>query len=447
MQIQMQPCMKKTLHMKEFQMKRIDIISHADNVGGASRAAYRLYRTLLSADIDARMTVCEKKTDDWTVTGPASSFEKANNLIRSRIGGHFVKLQKTTNLNPHSANILPSNMAATINKSDADIVNLHWIGGETMSIEDIGRIRKPIVWTFHDMWGFSGSEHVVDDGPDARWRHGYYSNNRPASSSGLDLDRHTWNRKRRAWKNPIHVITPSRWLGACVKQSALMKDWPVSVIPNVLDTNVFKPLDRTFSRHVLNLPQHKKIVLFGAMGGGRSFNKGYDLLLEALKVLSLNQKDILCVVFGQSEPEHSSGIPFPIKWMGHIGDDATLALLYSAADVMVIPSRQENLPQSGTEAHGCGCPVVAFNCTGLPEVVDHQVTGYLAEPYKADDLARGITWVLDDKERHMHLSLAARKKAENFWSARIIIPAYLEVYESAKLTECAVDVRNLRITN
>lgn len=425
-------------------MTRIDILSNADNVGGASRAAYRLYRTLLSANVNAKMTVCEKKTDDWMVSSPSTAYGKVRYLIRPRIAGYLMKLQKTPNVNPHSVNILPSNMAAALNKSDADIVNLHWIGGETMSIEDMGRIRKPIVWTFHDMWAFCGSEHVADDGPNARWRTGYYRDNRPPCSSGLDIDRHTWNRKRAAWKNPIHVVTPSHWLAECVKQSALMKDWPVSVIPNVLDTSVFKPLDRLFSRHVLNLPSDKKIVLFGAMGGGRSFNKGYDLLLEALEVLSTSQKDILCVVFGQSEPEHSSGIPFPIKWMGHIGDDATLALLYSAADVMIIPSRQENLPQSGTEAHACGCPVVAFNCTGLPEVVDHRVTGYLAEPYRPDDLARGIAWVLEDRARHAKLGLAARTKAENLWSARVVIPAYLNVYEIAKLSHHPVGLRNLR---
>ena len=182
------------------------------------------------------------------------------------------------------------------------------------------------------------------------------------------------------------------------------------------------------------------------MGGSRSFNKGYDLLIEALKVLSTHQGNILCVVFGQSEPEHLPDIPFPIRWMGHIGDDATLALLYSAADVMIIPSRQENLPQSGTEAHACGCPVVAFNCTGLPEVVDHCVTGYLATPYRPDDLAHGIEWVLEDKERHTNLRIAARKKTENLWSARSVIPAYLNVYELAQLGHRAtVDLRNLRV--
>ena len=413
-------------------MSRVTILSHSDNGGGASRAAYRLYQALRAAGVDPRMTVRSKQTGDWTVTPTSKNYAKAVNFARSRFGGYMMLLQKTPNANMHSTNVLPSNLAAALNASDADVVNLHWLGGEVMSVEDIGRIRKPVVWTLHDMWAFCGAEHVTDDGVDARWRAGYDRGNRPFPCSGPDIDRFTWNRKLRAWKHPAHIVTPSRWLADCVRHSALMKDWPVTVIPNVLDTDVFKPLDRQYCRHVLNLPGDKRIVLFGAFGGGGSLNKGYDLLLEAMNSLAASRLDILCVVFGQSEPQAPPSIPFPIKWMGHVGDDSTLALLYGAADVMVIPSRLENLPQSGTEAHACGCPVVAFDCGGLSEVVDHRVTGYLAEAYRTDDLARGIAWVLSDKMLNARLGQAARAKAKKLWSASSVVPAYLDVYEAAR---------------
>jgi glycosyltransferase involved in cell wall biosynthesis len=424
-------------------MTRISILSHADGGGGASRAAYRLYRALQGADIKPAMTVRSKVTGDWTVRAAPNAHAKAMNLVRSRFGGYLMLLQKTANANMHSANLLPSNLAAALNASAADVVNLHWLGGESMSVEDVGRIRKPVVWTLHDMWAFCGAEHVTDYGADARWRTGYYRGNRPADSSGPDIDRHTWNRKRRAWTSPMHIVTPSRWLADCVRHSALMQDWPVTVIPNVLDTDMFKPLDRQFCRHALNLPGDKKIVLFGAFGGGGNLNKGYDLLLDAMHALAGSRLDILCVVFGQSAPQEPADIAFPIRWMGHIGDDATLALLYGAADVMVIPSRLENLPQSGTEAHACACPVVAFNCGGLPEVVDHRVTGYLAEPYQTDDLARGIAWVIGDKIINATLGEAARRKAETLWSAGSVVPAYLDVYEAARTRAFARPVYSL----
>jgi glycosyltransferase involved in cell wall biosynthesis len=411
-------------------MTRIEIVSYSDSVGGASRAAYRLYRALRHSEGSARMTVMEKKTDDWGISGPSNVIEKAKRYIRPKIGGRIVALQRSHDGIQHSTNLLPSNFSHDLNRRDTDVVNLHWVGGETMSIEDLGRIRKPVVWTFHDMWPLCGAEHFADDGADARWRSGYFPHNRRSGASGLDIDRYTWNRKRRAWHNPVQVVTPSRWLANCVGASSLMKDWPVAVIPNVIDTDIFKPLDRVHSRHALSLPLDRKIVMFGALGGVRDARKGYDLLRDALNILSAEPGEIQCVVFGQGEPERASSIPFPIKWMGHIHDDTTLALLYSAADVMVTPSRQENLPQSATEAHACGCPVVAFDCTGLPDVVVHQETGYLARPFDPADLAHGIAWVLADMPRRARLGAAARDRALQLWSPGAIVPAYLALFDA-----------------
>jgi glycosyltransferase involved in cell wall biosynthesis len=412
------------------QMTRIEILSNSDTVGGASRAAYRLYRALQTCTPDTRMTVADKRTDDWGVQGPANVLEKAKRFLCPKIAGRLTALQRTDNTSTHSLNLLPSNMAAGINRSNVDLVNMHWVGGETLSIEDMGNIRKPQVWTFHDMWALCGAEHFSDDGPDARWRKGYFVHNRSTGAKGLDLDRFTWNRKRRAWKQPVQVVTPSRWLADCVRQSVLMRDWPVAVIPNVLQTDVFKPLDRDHSRQALNLPLDRQIVLFGALGGTRDPRKGYSLLLEALNLLAASGAPILCVVFGQSEPRHALPVPFAVKWMGHVSDDTTLALLYSASDVMVTPSKLENLPQSATEAQACGCPVVAFHCSGLPEVVEHLATGYLARPFDPVDLAHGIAWVLGDPFRRRALQLAARDRAQRLWSPQAVVPAYLALYGS-----------------
>lgn len=412
-------------------MTRITLLSHSDNGGGASRAAYRLYRGLRAADAETCMLVRSKQSGDWTVRTLPARHAKLVNFLRSRCGGHLMRLQNTGNPNMHSANWLPSNLAATINASDADVVSVHWLGGEAMSVEDLGRIRKPAVWTLHDMWAFCGAEHVTDDDEGARWRTGYTRANRAPGATGPDLDRHTWLRKRRAWTRPVQIVTPSRWLADCVRHSALLRDWPVAVIPNALDTDVFKPLDQAFCRHVLNLPPDRRIVLFGAFGGARSLNKGYDLLHGALQKLGAAARDMLCVVFGESAPQAPPALPLPVRWMGHVADDATLALLYGAADVMVIPSRRENLPQSGTEAHACGRPVVAFRCSGLPEVVDHGETGYLAQPFDSADLARGIAWVLDDAPRQASLGAAARAKALAQWSTPRVVRAYLDIYEAA----------------
>jgi len=412
---------------------RVSIISHRETSGGAARAAFRLHHSLLRFGVKSRMMVGSKRTDDWTVDGPSSLVGRAIGLMRPSIGEQFLRLQKTANSNLHSTNILPSRLSSTINNGEADVVNLHWVAGETLSIADIGRITKPIVWTFHDMWPFCGAEHVTEFGSGARWRDGYLSQNRPHGDSGLDLDKWTWKRKKNAWKKQMHIICPSRWLAECVRGSSLMGSWDVNVIPNPLDLEVFKPLDKGFCRNVLNLPLNKKIILFGAIGGDKDHNKGYDLLIEALHVLAgrSDQNDVLCCVLGQTQPRVSLGLPFDFQWMGRLHDDATLSLIYNSADVVLVPSRQENLPQSGTEAQACGCPVVAFDVTGLPDVVEHRRTGYLAKPYDTEDLARGIEWVLYSTYSRKRVCVAARNRAEKYWAIDRVVPQYLDVYKRA----------------
>lgn len=349
-----------------------------------------------------------------------------------------MRLQKSDNLNPRSGNWLPSAMANEINRSSADVVNMHWVAGETLSIEDIGRIRKPVVWTLHDMWPFCGAEHYASDDESARWRSGYGAVNRPVGNHGLDLDRLVWQRKRRAWKRPMHIVAPSHWMAECARQSVLFRDCPVSVIPNVLDTAIYQPLNRDFCRQVLGLPADRPIILFGAIGGARDPRKGYDLLLDALTRLAaiVNTQKMLCVVFGQGTPQSPPALAFPTRWMGYVHDDATLALLYNAADVMVVPSIQENLPQTATEPQACGCPVVAFDCTGFRDAVKHRETGYLARTFDTEDMAIGLHWILEDADRRGRLGKAARQRALRLWAPDVVLQQYLQVYDSA-IRRCA----------
>src|SRR5680860_414365 len=158
---------------------------------------------------------------------------------------------------------------------------------------------------------------------------------------------------------------------------------------------------------------------------------GWDLLQPALTQVAGRVPNVHGVIFGQGEPQHPLQLGLPLHWMGHLHDDTTIALLYSAADVMVVPSRQEAFGQTASEAQACGCPVVAFNVTGLPDVVEHGTTGYLAEAYSSEDLAKGIAWVLEDAERRAQLGGQARERAVRLWSPEVVVPQYLEVYQAA----------------
>ncbi|AFH93120.1 MULTISPECIES: glycosyltransferase family 4 protein [Providencia] len=405
-------------------------ISHSDLIGGAARAAYRLHMAQLDLGIDSQMLVRNKLSDHWSISGPSTRFEKSCNLFRSPIGHYINKLQRSHNVNFHSGDWLPSRWAKKINSSNIDIVHLHWVAGETMSIEDIGRIKKPIVWTLHDMWPFCGTEHVTNYDENARWKIGYSSSNRNNLDKGLDLDKLVWLRKKKAWKKQyMHIVAPSNWMAECAKNSILFKDYPIIIIPNALDTDIYKPLDKFFCRNLLNLPLNKTIILFGAMGGGKDPNKGFDLLIASLNYLSqtIDNKKIMCLIFGQSKPQEFTNLPFETRWLGHVHDDTTLCSIYNAADIMIVPSRTENLPQAATEAHSCGTPVVAFNTTGLKDIIEHLKTGYLANAFDSRDLASGIKFILN--EENIQFSLNARTRATTFYSQRIVANQYLALYQ------------------
>ncbi len=326
----------------------------------------------------------------------------------------------------HSPAILPSNWPKKLNESAADFVHMHWVAGEMMSIADIGRITKPVVWTLHDMWAFCGAEHYTGD---MRWQAGYQKENRPNYEARFDLNRWTWLRKKKYWQTPMHIVTPSNWLADCVKNSALMKNWPVTVIPNPLDTNRWKPLEQSLARELMGLPHDVPLVLFGALGGNRDPRKGFDLLEKALEHLRGEVDGLELVIFGQLAPEMSPDLGFPIHYTGHLHDDLSLQALYSAADVLVIPSRQDNLPNTGVEALSVGTPVISFNTGGLSDIVKHRHTGYLAQAFDTEDLANGIMWVLAQQESG-DLRKNARVQAESHFSYPAVASQYLNVYRS-----------------
>ncbi len=418
-------------------LKVLHVNTSAHN-GGAARAAFRIVLGQRKHGLDSKLLVMDQYESHPAILRPGSEFSVVSRKIRSYLSNRVLRLQHSDNSSAHSLNMLPGGLAKWINSSDADVVNLHWVGLEMLSIGEIGRINKPICWTMHDMWPFSGAEHYDDLEAPFRYVPGYEASSRPLSYSGMDLDAWVWRRKKKLWAGKtFHLICPSRWLAECASSSELMKSSPTHVIPNSLDLDTYKPLDKDLCRQAYNLPMHRPVILFGAIGGGKDPRKGYDLLLECLNILgdklqSLDERDKpLCVVFGQNEPAEKSAIPFPVRWVGHLHDDQALALLYNAADVVVVPSRQENLPQTVTEPQACGCPVVAFNCTGFSDAVVDRVSGYLANAYDVEELADGICWVLEDDQRRKSLGAAAREWALKAWSDQAVVPQYMEVYRQA----------------
>ena len=399
--------------------------SSNNDKGGAARAASRIHIALLKLGVDSTMFVDELDMPGERVFGSNRLLDIFLSKARAKAANLMLKSLNTENSGQHSLSVFPSHWLKFINESDADIVHLHWINREMLSISDIGKIKKPIVWTLHDMWSFSGAEHLCDDN---RWREGYFKNNRPLCEKGLDLNRWVFERKLKHWKEPINIVTPSTWLSECARSSYLMNSWPVLTIPNCLDVGLWKPTDKQHARNLFGFSQKKKIILFGSYGSNTTINKGFDLLLKSLQTLNNSVVDYELAVFGDASKVQYSKLNIPVHFMGHIKNDEKLVSLYNAVDMMVIPSRLEAFGQVASEAQACGTPVVAFSTSGLKDIIEHGQTGYLAKPFNIHDLAAGIEWVATAKDAH-NLSKKSKERAHEIFSYRHVAMQYRSLYE------------------
>jgi glycosyltransferase involved in cell wall biosynthesis len=410
---------------------RISVINNCDIEGGAARASFRLCGGLRQSGIDVSMWVQHKDGDHYWIAGPEGILKK----IVARVLPHLdilpLSLYPKRQKKYWSVNWLP-NPRLDLNRVDeADVVHLNWIGGGFLPIAAMTKLKRPLVWTLHDTWAYTGGCHY--NGGCDNFIYSCGSCPQLGSKKPNDLSRKIWQNKMSNWSGlPITIVTPSRWLAGEAKRSSLLRDHRIEVIPNGLDLNVFKPISKVIARQILGLPEEGLFVLFGAMNAATDKNKGYDYLQAALaRLLTSTKLNITSLlVFGASEPKSATQFGFPIRFFGRLHDDVALAVLYSAADVMVVPSVQEAFGQTASEAMSCGTPVVSFGATGLLDIVDHMKNGYLSQPYDSNDLARGIEWVLEDAERRKRLSESARLKCEEKFEISLVARQYIELYQS-----------------
>lgn len=406
---------------------KILIVNTSDIQGGAARAAYRLHQSLLEQDIDSQMLVQNKSSDDFRALAVSQTkLQKVISKLRPHIDSIPVKFYKNRTKTAFSpANTPFSNIVNRINEINPDIVNLQWICGGLIKIEDLLKIKVPIIWTLHDMWAFTGGCHYDEN------CFGYEKTcgNCPVLGSNKinDLSKKIFNRKQKIFNQlkDMRIVNVSNWLTNCTKKSTLLGNHKSMTIPNPLNTNKYKIYDKNETRRLWNLPKNKKLVLFGAIGGSKDFRKGYKELKESL--YKLKNKDIEFVVFGSSHPEESENLGFKTHYFGHLHDDVSLITLYNAVDVMIVPSLQEAFGQTASEAMSCGVPVVAFGATGLLDIVEHKVNGYLATPFDTNDLAQGIEWILNNKE-YSKLTINARNKIVNEFDNAVVAKQYIKLY-------------------
>ena len=399
---------------------KIKIFSTNDTFGGASRACFRLFNSLKHhTENDVKLNVAQKFSNDFNVI-PINKFKNLIRKILNRLEKTILRFNKTSNKIFHSLGLFGVIRSSEINSSDSDIINVHWINLSFMSIYTISKIKKPVVITLHDSWFFCGCEHHPISNSDSRFKNGYITENFSS------LNKLVWKEKKRVFKNNLNFIAPSKWIYKNAKQSPIFRDNDIIHIPNPLDTETFMPHDKSLSKQKYGFDVNSKVVLFGVFGDPNEINnKGIDLLLKSLELI--NDENFICICIGHMQEDILVG-KIKIKFLGRIHDEKELSYMYSLADVVVIPSRMENLTQMGTESMSCGTPVVAFDVGGNCDIID-KATGILVQPYNVNDFSKAIVKILKlNINDYKLMSKKCRRKAELNWSSEIVAKKYNEYF-------------------
>lgn len=413
---------------------RILLINTSERRGGPAIAASRLMEALRNNGIKAKMLVRDKSTDQISVIGLNKSWRRIWQFLWERtviwISNRFSK----NNLFAIDIANTGTDITSLLEFKQADIIHLHWINQGMLSLNDIKKILnsgKPVVWTLHDMWPFTGICHYSRECDKYLTQCGKC--HFLAYQHKKDLSYKVFNKKKNIFSNSnITFIACSKWLKDAAKSSALIGNKEIECIPNAININMFKPRNKKAAREKLNLPLDKKLLLFGSVKINNKI-KGIDYLIEASKIISDRYSEygnnFGIVIFGENSELYESLFPFPIYSMEYVNSDKELVDIYNAVDVYVTPSLQDNLPNTIVEAMACGIPCVGFNTGGIPQMIDHLHNGYVAEYKSAEDLANGIIWTLSEDD-YSSLSEEAHRKAVSTYSENIVAQQYIKIYNN-----------------
>jgi len=411
---------------------KVVLLNTSEHTGGAAIAANRLMKALIDIGIEAKTLTLNKQTDDENVVSIQSSFFKRQLALLNFLWERWVIFLHNRFSRENLFRVSIANTGFDISRhplvKDADIIHIHWINQGFLSLRTLKKLAssgKPIVWTMHDMWPITGICHYS-------WGCEKFTNECGGcpllhSQKHKDLSYRIFKEKKFIAQSGIHFVAVSSWLKNMSLQSVLTKNLKISVIPNVIDIQIFHPSNKTSARKNLSLPLDKKIVLMGALRIDDPV-KGFVFLKEAMRLVYVKNQDAVLVLFGNTKQQDVlNNISFPIIQMGFIKDTSTIAQLYAAADVNIVPSYYETFGQTITESMACGCPSVTFNNSGQTDIIDHQINGYLAKYQDSEDLAKGILWCFDN---YKLLSTEARKKVENSYSEDVVGKKYIRLYNS-----------------
>ncbi len=412
---------------------KIVLVNTSDRKGGAAVACMRLAQALRKAGAEVNVLVLHKETALPFVTEILPSRWGA---IRKKWAFLLERLDIFRNNGLSKKGLFSVSTASfgfDISQhpliQEADIVHFHWINQGFVSLKGIDGIidsGKPLIWTMHDLWPVMGICHYAHGCERFRAACGECPQLiRPASG---DLSARIMARKKRFMPDGrIQFVSCSHWLGEVAKGSSLAPGNRFIAIPNPIDISFFQPGDKSAARKALGLPLDKKLILFGAVIASDK-RKGLDYLLQASRVLASKGLDADLVMCGQIKEKGDLDFGLPLHELGYVSDPQKLRLMYQAADVFVTPSLEENLPNMIMEAMACATPCVGFDVGGIPEMITHLQTGYVAKYLSVDDLADGIVHVLERSADPAYRAEVRSFVEENYAEPKVAA-RYLDIYK------------------
>ena len=414
---------------------KIQHLNTYDTYGGAARAAYRIHEGLLHLGYDSSMYVATRRCNNpkiMTLTPPSGLMNTLIRLLRrvmikssfilyqrNRPDGYEIFSDDRTHFGPLNLPLSPGPV----------IINLHWIARFIDYSFFFKRITEqiPVVWTLHDMNAFTGGCHYDNGCENYKSKCG----NCPQLGSirASDLSYQIWRRKHAIFKKikpgGLHIVATNKWMAEAAQNSGLLCDFPVTIIPYGIDTSVFSPKDRQIARKALEIPEDSRVVLFVADSATHR-RKGFTLLAQALEGIN-NLNNFFLLSIGSGEPVIGDQITH--IHLGHIDSDRLLSLVYSAADLFVIPSLQDNFPNTVIESMACGTPVIGFDVGGIPDMIRHEITGLLVPQQDIKALRDCILKLLPDSIRLEKMAADCRHLAEKEYSLEAQARRYIKLYQ------------------
>lgn len=391
-------------------------ISQTDNGSGAGRAAYRIHQSLLKLGHDSNMLVANKRTDDPKVSGlqrTGLSMARLREWSEARNGRRLSADSKSLFSPAYWSQLDFSKNAKVLS---ADVIVLYWVNGGFLAPESLALLRKPLVWRLSDVWPLTGGCHY----PGECERYSVNCGQCPQLRipSEWDASRRLWLRKYKAWLSlDLTIAAPSNWMANLARKSSLFGERRIEVVPTGIDLSVYCLHDKSAARQRFNIPQDQLVIAFGALDSIGDSRKGYEQLNAVLLRIAASPlaSRVLALIFGRWQlPDES--LPITSQFLGRLDHDQDLAEAYSAADIVIVPSLEDNLPNVALEAIACGLPVCGFDVGGMSDIVRNGWNGVLAPRLDNTKLADGIITILSDDSRRKKMAENARKHAEQHFS-------------------------------